>query len=74
MTKDIHLQYVTDEEGKKQAVVIPFHEWQNILQELVEFRELRTIKKRLKAAFKQVEEIKQGKSPRVTLNEFLNES
>ena len=74
MSKDIPIQYVTDEAGNKQAVVIPFDEWQKLLKELAELSELRAFKENLNAAFKEVEKIKEGKSPRITLSEFLNES
>ncbi len=74
MSQNIPLQYVTDEAGNKQAVVIPFEEWQKILQELAQLSEIRAFKESLKTAFKEVEEIKQGKLPRITLTEFLNES
>jgi len=74
MSKDIPIRYVTDEAGNKKAVLIPFDEWQQILESLAELEELRSFKTSLKAAFQEVEEIKKGKSPRVTLSEFLDES
>lgn len=74
MIKNIPIQYVTDEEGNKQAVVIPFDKWRKIQKELAELGQYRTMKKNLKAAFREIEEIKQGKKTLITLNEFLNES
>lgn len=74
MTNHASIQYVTDTDGNKQAVLISIVEWQKIQQELEEWRAYRSLKKSLKKAFQEVEEIKKGSVPRVTLKEFLSES
>ncbi|MDX1939592.1 MAG: hypothetical protein SFU99_03525 [Saprospiraceae bacterium] len=74
MADTIPVQFVTDEAGNRQAVLISLQEWQKIQQELKEWREYRALKKSLKTAFKEVEQIKKGKQPRITLKEFLRES
>lgn len=71
--KDIHIQYVTDEKGNKTAVLIPFEEWKKIKKDLAEFFEYRSLKKRLKTAFKEVKEIRDDRKEKISLNEFLNE-
>lgn len=38
MTGEVPVQYLTDEAGNKQAVVVPFKEWEAILCELEEVR------------------------------------
>jgi len=74
MLKNIHIQYVTDEKGNKTAVLIPLEEWQKIRQELAAFIEYRSLKKKLKSAFKEVTEIQNGEKAKINLNDFLNES
>ncbi len=68
------IQYVTDADGNKQAVLISIAEWQKIQQELAEWRTYLSLKTSLKKAFQEVEDMKQGKAPRLTLKAFLNES
>jgi len=74
MSKDIPIRYVTDEAGNKKAVQIPFEEWEQILELLAELEELRSLRNSLKTAFQEVEDIKKGKSSRITLSEFLDGS
>lgn len=71
--KDIHIQYVTNEKGEKTAVLIPLEEWKKIRKDLTEFFEYRSLKKKLKTAFKEVKEIQGDKKRKVSLNEFLND-
>ncbi|MCS7035166.1 MAG: hypothetical protein RMJ33_09820 [Saprospiraceae bacterium] len=73
MNREIQVQYLTDEAGNKQAVVVPFEEWQEILRELAEFHALHAFRRRLKTGFAEVNAIRRGKAPRTTLIEFLNE-
>lgn len=73
MGKNLPVQYLTDEAGNKQAVVVPFGEWQKILQALNELADLQALSKSLNTAFHEVEAIKQGKIARTTLSDFLNE-
>lgn len=96
MTKEVRVQYLTDEAGNKQAAVVPFKEWEAILHELEELRtrsfvidvgfedspvlaeaseRLRILlfRERLKTAFSEVDAIRQGKAPRTSLTEFLDE-
>lgn len=74
MTNNTSIQYLTDEAGNKQAVLVSMQEWQKIQQELEEWRAYRALKKSLKKAFQEVEKIKKGRMPRVTLKAFLSES
>jgi hypothetical protein len=66
------VRYMTDEAGNKQAVIISLDEWRLIQQELALWREYSALKMSLEAAFQEVELIKSGLEPRVTLSEFLN--
>lgn len=73
MTQPISVQFLMDENGNKQAVLIPFVEWEKMQQELAAWREYQALKKSLQTAFEDVEQIKKGIQPRITLKEFLNE-
>ena len=42
---EIHQNYLTDESGNKKAVVIPFMEWQQIIDELEELDDIRAYDK-----------------------------
>ena len=37
----VHEEYLTDEKGKKKAIVIPLPEWQQIKEELEELDDIR---------------------------------
>ncbi len=67
-----NIETSTNPSGKK-VVVIPLEEWENIQQELKELRAYKEIKSGLKTALLEVEAIKNGKLPRKTLKEFLDE-
>jgi len=38
---DIHEEYLTDEKGNKKAVVVPISEWQQVLEALEEFDDIK---------------------------------
>lgn len=74
MTEHLSIQYVTDEAGNKKAVVIPFDEWLEIEQTLAELKGILALKESLDTGFREVAQIKKGLVPKVSLNDFLNES
>lgn len=71
--KEMNLEFVIDESGNKKAVLIPFQEWEEFQQELLEFFEYRKLKESLKIAFLEVKEIKKGILPKRTMQNFLDE-
>ncbi|MEO0338157.1 MAG: hypothetical protein AAF242_02990 [Bacteroidota bacterium] len=71
--KEMNLEFVIDESGNKKAVLIPFQEWEEFQQELLEFFEYRKLKKSLKIAFSEVKQIKKGMLPKRTMQNFLDE-
>ena len=71
--KEIPIQYVTDQNGNKTAVLIPIKDWENIERDLQEFLEYMNLKKSLKNALSEVKNIKQKKASKISLNDFLNE-
>jgi len=68
-----NLQYLTDEGGNKTAVVVPYKKWLAINKENKRLKQLVILKKGLKDAFIEFEELKAGKGVMVTLSEFLDE-
>ena len=71
--KEMNLEFVIDESGNKKAVLIPFQEWEEFQQELLEFFEYRKLKESLKIAFSEVKQIKKEILPKRTMQNFLDE-
>ncbi len=69
----IALQYVSDLNGKTQAVQLPLSEWEKILGKLKRYEQAFKLKSDLKEAFDQVAILKRTKGHKQRLNEFLNE-
>ena len=67
--RDLKIQYVTNSEGIKKAVMIPIEEWEK-LKELMQYL---AMKSQLKGAYNEVKEIQKGNKAKVSLNDFLNE-
>lgn len=73
MTENISIQFVTDEAGNKQAVLIPIEDWQKLQEELQSLREYQSMKGSLFQAFVQMKQIKNGQQPKTSLRSFLND-
>jgi len=69
----IELQYVSDVNGKPQAVQLPVSEWEKVLSRLRKSEQVLQLKSDLKVALKQVEKVRKSKGKKQTLTEFLNE-
>lgn len=69
-----NLQYISDKNGETKAVVIPIKEWSAFIKEFNKLQQITKLKTGLKSAFREFEEIKNGKKKAVTLLEFLNEN
>ena len=69
----IALQYVSDSNGKTQAVQLTLTEWEKVLSKLKKYEQTLKIKSDLKEAFDQVALLKKSKQKKPTLNDFLNE-
>ena len=74
ITTTFNLQYLTNEQGAKVAVQIPFEEWNNLLNNYSKLKELFSMKKELKHGFSDLVAVEQGKAKEVTLSEFLDEN
>ena len=69
----IALQYVSDMNGKPQAVQMPVSEWEKVLSRIKKSEQALQLKSDLKVAFKQVEALRKSKVKKTTLTDFLNE-
>ncbi len=73
------LQYITDDSGQKNAVLLPIKEWENLQKELKELQILRQYKEKylflvgLKEAIDEVKLHSEGKIKLQTAKGFLNE-
>jgi PHD/YefM family antitoxin component YafN of YafNO toxin-antitoxin module len=72
----MNLQYITDNHGHKNGVLIPLQEWNKIQKDLDAFERLKdkkTFFEGLNNAFAEVILIKKGKKTPHTFDELLNE-
>ena len=70
---NVKIQYVTDENGNKKAVMIPIEEWKKVEKQFLELIECASFDSDIKAAFKEVGEIIKGNKKGQTLKDFLDE-
>ena len=67
------VQYITNEDGKQMAVVVPIKAWKELKKEHEKLLNKLEVLGGLQDALKEVQEIKQGKKKKGrTLSEFLN--
>ncbi len=69
----IDVQYVSDSNGKTQAVQLPLSEWEKVVAKLRKYEQILKIKSDLKEAFEQVALLRKSKVKKQTLTDFLNE-
>ena len=70
---NVKIQYVTDENGKKRAVMIPIEEWNKIEKHFLELMQYVSLDNDLRTAFEEVQQIIKGRKKGQTLKEFLDE-
>ena len=66
-------QTLLDSEGHKIGVLIPYTEYEEIMQLFLKYTEYTEMEASLKRALEEVEQIKSGKMPRKSLISFLDE-
>jgi hypothetical protein len=72
--KAMSIQYITNEEGKQTAVIVPKEEWKKLKAEHEKLLNKLEVLGGLQDALKEVQEIKEGKRKKGrTLGEFLDE-
>jgi PHD/YefM family antitoxin component YafN of YafNO toxin-antitoxin module len=72
----LHLQYITDQKGNKNAVLLSLNEWEKIQRDLDEYEKLkdkRTFFEGLTNAFHEVKLITEGKKKPNSFDDLLNE-
>lgn len=72
----MNLQYITDNQGRKNGVMLSLSDWDKIQKELEELKILRDKKAffvGLKEAFSEVKLIKEGKKEAMSFDSLLNE-
>jgi hypothetical protein len=70
------LQYITDQKGNKNAVLLPINDWEKIQKDLEDYVKLKDKKaffEGLASAFYEVKLIKEGKKKPNSFNDLLNE-
>jgi len=67
------MQYLTDGNGKPQAVQLPISEWNKLVSRLNKYEQMFLLKKDLTKAFDEVKKIQQGKLKKQSLQDFLHE-
>ena len=70
---DLHLQYITNDKGAPQAVVIPHKEWDLFQKEYNKLKKKLDILLGIENALKEVELIQSGKKKGKSLATFIDE-
>ena len=65
--------YVTDAQGQRTAVLVPYAEWLALQQELKASREEALMRASLTEAFRDIADMEAGRKPKVLLADFLDE-
>ena len=66
------LQYLSDINGKPQAVQLPLNDWEKVIAKLKKYEQTLKLKSELKEAYEEVAILKKSKAKKETLTEFLN--
>ena len=66
------LQYLSDINGKPQAVQLPLNDWEKVIAKLKKYEQTLKLKSDLQEAYEDVAILKKSKAKKETLTEFLN--
>ena len=66
------LQYLSDVNGKLQAVQLPLNDWEKVTAKLKKYEQTLKLKSDLQEAYEDVAILKKSKAKKETLTEFLN--
>ena len=66
------LQYLSDVNGKLQAVQLPLNDWEKVIAKLKKYEQTLKLKSDLQEAYEDVAILKKSKAKKETLTEFLN--
>ena len=70
---ELKIKYITEQNGKHTAVVIPMRNWEKFKNEHEKLQNKIKVLNGIADALNEVKEIKKGKKKGKTLREFLNE-
>jgi hypothetical protein len=65
--------FVVDSEGQKVFVQLSVQDWEKFVREYRRIESLLAFKKKIKTAFREIQQIQRGEKQGKPLNEFLNE-
>ena len=68
----MNIQFVTNERGDRQSVIMPYIDWLKI-NELLSNKGTVILLEEIEKGLKQVKQIKEGKLPKKTFKQLLNE-
>ena len=68
----MNIQFVTNERGDRQSVIMPYIDWLKI-NELLSNKGTVLLLEEIEKGLKQVKQIKEGKLPKKTFKQLLNE-
>ena len=66
------LQYLSDINGKPQAVQLPLNDWEKVIAKLKKYEQTLKLRSDLKEAYEEVAILKKSKAKKETLTDFLN--
>ncbi|MCB9236189.1 MAG: hypothetical protein H6581_31360 [Bacteroidia bacterium] len=69
----IPVQFVTDENGRKKAVLISIKDWEKLQSEIKAIFEYKSMKESLQAGFAEARNFQSGKLKKKSLSAFLDE-
>jgi len=68
------IQFITDQEGHKKSVIVPFKQWEELNRRYEQLNNKVKILTGIQDAMKEVEQARQTGKELPTLTDFLNES
>ena len=68
---NLQVQFITDSAGRK-LVQIPVEDWDSLQEKFLRYEQLLRIKRDLKASFREVKLMQEGKLKKISLKEAFN--
>lgn len=68
---NLQVQFITDSTGRK-VVQIPVEDWDSLQEKVIRYEQLLKVKRDLKASFREVKLMQEGKLKKVSLKEAFN--
>lgn len=69
----LNINYLSDAKGNTTAVLLPIQVWKQFIGDYNKLSQYARMKNSLSDAFREVQEIEQGKRKAITFREFMNE-